>query len=346
MIHWVEPSPQTPWTYILSKIVAAPDPPYASYGGVIGTAPGKGNPIAPPSGVTWAQYALIVNVLDYPPLGLDGTAIASDINNALGGDPAPAFVAMNEIGEGSSEGVTSNSLIETAAANIDPTYANLWGAYIEDETIQDGNDIGPFYPYNSAAIDAVYQYNGRLLPELYPNYFRYYSIASDDDDRNTWLNSNYFNGAGKLNWLLERQTEVYPESVSIVNPIFTATNSPFCNSYGYLDTDDTNCAKFIDRVLYVFYNYFYVQYCQTHDPQYRNLLSNTKNSGGFGSYLWINDTVSGHSCYGEPTDTTRDNWFANLWQLYANNGTGPNWEGDIPEPVATEESEYLLCPPS
>ena len=193
-----------------------------------------------------------------------------------------------------------------------------WGAFIQYDSPGHTDPRTPFFPNFQSSINAVYANNGSLLPELYPTYADYWAAASgsgttQDSVRDSWMNQKFFNGGGKVNWLIDRKNQSFPSSTSRVHPIFSASNH-CCTS-----SNDSNNARFIDRVFYVYAT----------QSQYRSLLLYS-NAGGAGSYKW-------QSSASDPTwgvsVNTRDNWFKNLWVRYVVNGaTTPNWSGPMPAP--------------
>jgi hypothetical protein len=285
-VHWIHPGYPDRWDSIWSGIVS----PYA--GARLG-----GTSTTPPSGVSSGKYALIINASHY--------TVASDLANAVTSalaDPS-AEVVINEIGSG------QDALITSAAGLIGPGYPNRWGAFITYGSAA----TGQFYPNFTTPIDAVYANNGSLMPELYPRYSNYWSSATTDAARDTWLNTNFFNGSGKLNWLLARRTQVHPGSQSRVHPIFSASDTLMSSSV------DSRNARFVDRVFYVYVT----------QSGFRSLFLQS-NDGGAGSYKW--DGTAG-DVWSQQTLNSRDNWFANLWVRYAVTGaTTPNWAGAMPAP--------------
>lgn len=292
VVNWIQRLDTAQWDQLNSGLVATTSGPRLG-----------GTATTPPTGVTTAKYARIVNV---------GSLTAQQVRDAVVAalaDPN-AFVAINEIASG------TNTTIAQAANLIGTGYPNRWGAFIE----YGSGATGPTFQLYSTAINAVYANHGRLLPELYPRYTQYWNCngttpCATDTDRDNWMNNTFFRGTGKLSWLMQQKPAT---SQSKVNPIFGVGNT-FLNS-----TNETGNQRFLDRMFYVFVT----------KSQYRSLALYT-NDGGIGSYKWSGiDNV-----LGQGTVSTRDNIFAILWKRYAGNATTagaltPNWSGAMPAPVS------------
>jgi hypothetical protein len=150
-----------------------------------------------------------------------------------------------------------------------------------------------------------------MLPELYIRYKVYWESGRTDAARDAWMNSTFFDGPGKVSWLVSRKRTV-SGSKSRINPIFSVGDA-------VLDSKvEANNNRFLDRIFYVF--------CSISPFQSLFLRDN---EGGAGSYLWEAD-----STWGQGHDNkTRDHVFQLLWNRYAVQGAGtPNWSGPMPGP--------------
>lgn len=257
-----------------------------------------GTGATPPAGVSVAKYARVLNETNYA----DGVALGNAVKSVLA-DPS-AFVAVNEMSK------TNQAKIASMASTIGTGYPNRWGVFIAYGSA----GTGQFFPDFATGVDAVYAANGRLMPEFYPRYGNYYSCAgcTTDAQRDAWMNANFFNGSGKLNWLMARKTQLFPSSQSRVHPIF-GIGDQLLHS-----TVESRNARFLDRIFYVYAN----------QSGYRALILNASNPGGAGSYLWAAGTI-----WGPQTATARDSTFAVLWKRYGVDGlTTPNWTGAMPAP--------------
>ncbi len=296
VVNWVQRLDTAQWDSLWTNLAATTGGPR-----IAGTA------TTPPSGVAGNKYARVVTVGTMNAQQLRDTVVA-----ALA-DPN-AFVAINEIAS------DTNATIAQAANLIGTGYPNRWGAFV---TYGSGA-TGPRFDYYATAINAVYANHGRLMPEFYPRYTKYWTCnneennpdvaCANDADRDNWMNNTFFRGTGKLSWLMQQKPAA---SQSKVNPIFGVGNT-YLNS-----TNETSNQRFLDRMFFVFVT----------KSQYRSLALYT-NDGGIGSYKWSGiDNV-----HGQGTISTRDNIFAILWKRYAGNATTPgattpNWSGAMPAPV-------------
>lgn len=306
-VHWVNRMDTPQWNSLATDMILTP----GSTTRIGGTA------ATPPDGVADAKYARILNATSYA----TSADLAWAVINILDANPN-AFVAINEIGE-----TVTNNMIADAASQIynaaplnnKSKYNNRWGVFLSYRS----GAIGPDYSniIHATAIEAVYNANGRLLPEVYPRYSVYWTCnnaatpCTTDAARDNWLNATFFTGPGKISWLASARTT---GSVSIINPIFGIGNT-YLNS-----TNETSNLRFMDRVFYVFMTKF----------PYPGLAKAA--NGGIGSYLWSGtDNVQGQG-----TVTTRDQTFSLLWKRYATIAASanpasatPNWSGNMPAPT-------------
>lgn len=297
-VHWIEYSVADRWNSIRDGIVNPYNGPTARLGVALPNLP---------AGTNSAKYTVILTSSMFS----SGPDLASKVVAKLA--DANADVVINEI----SDNATLNSYIAQAAGIIGPGYANRWGVYIAypGPTVNDPcNATGrqPCYPLYSSTIDAVFANNGRLLPELYPNYQEYWTGGGTDALRDDALVSRYFNGAGKINWLAARKSVApHQNSTSRIQPVFSAGDVLASGA------TEANFARFVDRVLFVY----------VAKSGYRAFALRS-NGGGAGSYKWAST-----GDFGQVGLNTRDNWFANLWVRYAETGlTSPNWPGPMPAP--------------
>lgn len=192
------------------------------------------------------------------------------------------FVAINEIAG------NSNQRIADAADLIGPGYPNKWGAYISYNSTAEGQ----FFPNFATAIDRVYANNGRLLPEFYMGYQQWWNSVpgGTDAQRDIEMNSRFFNGPGRLSWLVSRKVQVWPNSQSRIHPIFSAGDHVMNASTGTAQQRESKNARFLDRLFYIYVT----------RSQYRALLL-ASNDGGVGSYKW---TTRGRSARPATTHAT------------------------------------------
>jgi hypothetical protein len=253
--------------------------------------------VNPPGGVGQWQWAYVVSAD-----GKTSPQIRDETLGILAAYPQ-AFVAINEIK------ASTVGYIAEAANLIGPGYANRWGAYVV-------NGAGVNYSSGpiAGAIGAVFANHGRVMPEFYPRYVDYYNAATTDAARDSWLNTTWFNGPGRLGALVALKPG---GSQSRIHPIFSASNPVHHPS-----ASEATKARWVDRIMYVF--------CKS--SGYRSLFL-ASNAGGAGSYLWAGLDTSSWGCSSAVTDSN----FASLWVRYAVTAATPvtpNWSGPMPAPAS------------